>query len=123
MSVMTKGFELYLHPDQNSGTIGGFELEAHLKETGRLDRALGLEDEVVKGWIANPATYPEELKEKLVFLWKSALDRQSHRDLPTHRDVPFLFWNSGGEEVIVAWSWLDEDEWSHRCISLLSSSS
>lgn len=106
-------FGLYLHPSQDGGgSVVGFELEAHLKETGQLDRAYGLEDELVKGWIANPATYPEELKKKVIFLWKSSRGRDGERS------VPGLVWSGG--RVHVVWDWLG-GEWCVRDPALLAS--
>ena len=70
--VIKLSFKLYLAPGQQNGRqMKGFDLEKHLEETRRINRAFSLEDELVKGWIANPSTYPEEFKGKPVFLWKS----------------------------------------------------
>ncbi len=109
------GWELYLLPTQEKGeTIRGFYLESHLKETGLIDRCFSIEDDLVRGWVANPATYPEELKGKMVFLWKSAQGRDGDRY------VPYLIW--GGNKVVVDWSWL-EYRWSVSSPALLASSS
>jgi hypothetical protein len=97
---LPKKMELHLHPKQkNGGFIRGFDLEAHLKETGLLERCFSLEDELVKNWIANPASYPEEFKRKAIFLWGS------WRDSGVDRFVAYLIWVDG--EVLVRWSWLD----------------
>lgn len=95
-------FELYLHDKQkNGGRINGFDLENYLKETGLINRALSLEDELVKGWLENPRTYPEELKGKAVFLWKSTQDSDGNRG------VACLCWLDG--RVVVRWGWLVVD--------------
>jgi len=92
-------FELYLAPaQQNGGYMKGFDLEKHLVETGRIKRSFSLEDELVKGWLADPSTYPEELKGKAVSLWKSR--RTSRGD----RFVASLCWYD--VRVIVIWDWL-----------------
>jgi len=79
----------------------GFDLEKYLEESGLIKRCLSLEDEVVKGWLANPATYPEEFKKKAVFLWKSK--RTSCGD----RNVACLYWRV--DRVFVRWRWLGRD--------------
>lgn len=107
-------FELYLHWKQSSGDgMIGSDLEKHLEETGLVDRAFSLENEVVKGWIANPSTYPEEFKDKAVFLWKSK--RASGDD----RSVAYLIWDD--RHVIVRWRWL-EGGWHGNHPALLASS-
>lgn len=107
-------FELYLHDKQkNGGWIKGFDLEKHLEETKLIDRCFSLEDELVRGWLANPSTYPEEFKGKAIFLWKS---RRTSGDL---RLVAYLLWNDG--HVIVIWRWL-EDGWYGSDPALLASS-
>ena len=107
-------YELYLAPgQQNGGVMTGFGLEKHLRETGRFDRAYSLEDQIVKGWLANPASYPEEFKGKLIFLWKS------QRDSGSNRGVACLCW--GGRQVVVDWYWLGI-RWSWLNPALLASS-
>ena len=76
----------------------GFDLEKHLKDEGLTDQAFSLDDQLVKNWIANPSTYPEEFKGETVFLWKST--RASGRD----RNVACLIWDV--ERVVVHWCWL-----------------
>ena len=89
---MTHVFELYLVPGQDAGRMSGFDIAKHLEETGLINRAFSLEDDLIKGWIADPATYPEELKTKAVFLWKS----QQHPVYPPNKDnVFFLSWCDG----------------------------
>jgi hypothetical protein len=93
-------FELYLHDKQkNGGWMKGYDLEKHLQETNLLNRAFSLEDDIVKGWLANPKTYPEEFKGKAIFLWKS------RQDSDDYRSVAYLIWS--GEQVIVLWHWLE----------------
>ena len=112
--ALAPAFRLYLAPgQQNGGWMKGFDLEKHLEETKLIDRAYSLEDELVKGWIANPSTYPEEFKKKAVFLWKS--QRTSGSD----REVAYLYWDD--DRVIVSWDWL-EDRWYGYDPVLLASS-
>ena len=93
-------YELYLAPDQrNGGSIKGFDLDEHLKKEKLIERTMSLDDEVVKGWLADPSTYPEEFKGKAIFLWKS------HRSSGDNRSVAYLYWY--GDRVIVLWRWLD----------------
>src|SRR3989344_524627 len=90
---------LYLAPAQKiSGWVIGFDLEKHLQETKLINRCFSLGDEVVKGWLANPATYPEEYKRKVVFLWKSKWTSDGNAD------VAFLYWIDG--RVLVGRHWL-----------------
>ncbi|OGI91788.1 MAG: hypothetical protein A2843_00935 [Candidatus Wildermuthbacteria bacterium RIFCSPHIGHO2_01_FULL_48_27b] len=111
---MSSGFELYLTPRQkNGGSVTGFDLEKHLQRSMRFDRCFSLDDEVVKGWLANPATYPEEFKKRMVFLWKS---KWTSGDIT---DVAYLYWDDG--RVIVRWRWL-EYGWGGRSPVLLASS-
>ena len=110
----TTGFELCLAPGQeNGGWMKGFDLEKHLQETKLIDRALHLDDELVKGWLANPATYPEKFKGKAIFLWKS------QRTTGSDRGVAYLYWDD--DRVVVDWGWLGDD-WSGDDPALLASS-
>ncbi|MDO8569452.1 MAG: hypothetical protein Q7R89_01545 [bacterium] len=112
VDVQQSTFQLYLAPGQeNGGTIRGYDLEKYLKEGGLMDRAFSLEDELVKGWIADPSTYPEELKGKAVFLWKS---KRSSGDSTI---VAYLCWNDGC--VVVGWDWFG-DWWHGRRPALLA---
>lgn len=106
-------FELYLHPEQAiGGWIGGQELEAHLEETGRIKRALSSESPEVKGWIADPPSYPEEFKEKSVLLWGS------RRDSGDLRFIAYLVWFDG--KVLIRWDLL-KIGWNHNDPALLAS--
>ncbi len=105
-------YNLYRHEHQHDGSIRGYELEAHLKETGLTNRALSLESELIMGWITDPSTYPEELKGMYPLLWGSA---QGHDD---DRLVPYLDWSDG--EAIVRWHWLDNDFYQHNPALLAS---
>lgn len=98
--VNERGFELYRFGRQKTGGYEtGFAIERHLVETGLIDRCLSLEDEIVKVWRADPATYPEEFKDKGVVLWKSI------RTSGDYRHVACLVWR--GERVVVLWTWLE----------------
>ncbi len=104
---------LYLHEKQKTAPwISGYDLEAHLKKTGLIDRCFSLEDDLIKGWLANPSTYPEEFKGRWVNLWKSAQGRDGGRN------VPCLSWDGG--KVIVHWPWLSRD-WGIHGPALLAS--
>lgn len=93
-------FTLYLSKKQREGgLISGFDLEADLKKNDLLEITVSLEHEVVKNWIADPSTYPEEYKGKAIFLWKS------QQDVGRSRVVAYLIWS--GERVIVRWGWLE----------------
>ena len=105
----------YLAPGQQRGSwMKGFDLEKHLIETKLIDRAFSLEDEVVKGWIANPSSYPEEFKGSAIFLWKST------RFSGFFRRAACLYWDDG--RVVVDWVWL-ESWWLGCNPALLASSS
>src|SRR3990167_8257914 len=72
--------ELYYHESQKNGKyIKGADLEKHLIETGLIDQCLSFEDEVVKGWIDKPETYPEEYKKVYPHLWKSTKTSGGYR--------------------------------------------
>jgi len=110
----SSGWELYLAPaQQNGGRIKGFDLEKHLEETKLINRCLSLGDLMVKGWLANPTTYPEEFKAKVVSLWKSK------RTSGDYTLVAYLCW--GGDRVVVLWRWLGFD-WDGTSPALLASS-
>ena len=97
-------FELRLHPKQNGGVIKGFDLEKYLEETGLINRAFSLEDRVVKGWLANPATYPageKEFKYKTVCLWKS------RNDSYYGRSVAYLY--NGFHGLTAGWHLLERE--------------
>jgi len=112
--VVKSNFTLYLHNKQkNGGWIKGFDLDTYLKEEGLLNRCFSLEDEVVKGWLADSSTYPEEFKGKAVFLWRS--QRASGGD----RNVACLIWSDG--QVIVRWDWLGDDWHGYNPVLLASS--
>jgi hypothetical protein len=95
-------YKLYRHRRQKEaeGWISGFDLEEHLKETGLIKRALSLESPLVKSWLEDPTTYPEEFKGKgkAVFLWGS------QRTADDFRRVAYLVWVDG--RVYVRWFWL-----------------
>ncbi|MFH1473189.1 MAG: hypothetical protein ABIF06_02155, partial [bacterium] len=72
-----------------------------------------LDHPLVKGWIENPSTYPEEFKNKAIFLWKSK------RASGSSRSVADLIWHD--ERVIVDWCWLG-GRWDGDDPALLASS-
>ncbi len=71
----------------------GHELKKHMILAGLTKRAFSVEDEVVKGWLTNPSSYPEELKAKQVFLWGS---QEVVNNLST---VAYLVWNGNRVDV------------------------
>ena len=113
---MTHVFELYLVPGQDAGRMSGFDIAKHLEETGLINRAFSLEDDLIKGWIADPATYPEELKTKAVFLWKS----QQHPSYPHNKDNVFSLHWYGGPNVVRGNHFL-RNNLSSECPALLKS--
>jgi hypothetical protein len=89
-ATLSSKLKLYLHDTQKGGgVIGGRELEAHLKKTGRIKRCPSKNGDVVLGWLANPTTYPTEYKGKRVFLWGS-IERVAFE-----RIVSYLTWENG----------------------------
>lgn len=115
MKTSPKKTELYLWDKQKSNEYStGFEVETHLKETGLIERCLSLEDEIVKEWIKNPKTYPEEYKKVYPYLWKSTGGRRGFRR------VACLDWYDA--RVVVNWHWLDS-WWYGSDPALLASSS
>ena len=76
-------FELYYHQEQMEmfdewygpvGLVDGPVFEAHLKETGLIERSLTLDSEIVKEWLANPIKYPRDFVQKDIHptLWGSS---------------------------------------------------
>jgi hypothetical protein len=108
---VSKPYELYFHPEQKKrGLIQGFDLKKHLEDEGLIARALSLESPLVKRWRERLETYPDELKDKSVFLWGSVRSAHSNRKLAC------LIWSSG--RVLVYWNWL-ENKWDHRSPAVL----
>lgn len=87
-------YKPYLAPGQKS-TMPLFQLEKHLESEDLLVRAYSLEDDLIKGWLANPATYPDEFVHSAVILWGS--EKFSGPD----RRVACLRWNL--TKVAVVW--------------------
>ncbi|MEK7659360.1 MAG: hypothetical protein AAB338_01755 [Patescibacteria group bacterium] len=114
-------FELYLAPEQkNGGRVNGYDLERHLYETGLIDHCLSLEDEAVKGWIANPSTYPKRFRRKTLLLWKSRMLSRSGSGKVIA--IACLYWDDDNEDqddrVVENWESL-EALWSARSPVLL----
>ena len=69
-------YELYYWKERQSHgrmcCAGERMLREHLKDVGVFGRCMGPSDLLVQGWLANPKTYPEELRREglKVFLWK-----------------------------------------------------
>ncbi len=93
-------YELYSHKNQGTDDIIGFDLCAHLRETGFIDRALSLVSEQVEGWFNHPSTYPEELRKVYPVLWRSV------QDFHGIYYVPVLSWTAHDGDILVRWSWL-----------------
>lgn len=101
--MKTNQYELYLTPEQRSGgSIKGFDLEQRLEDEKLIERYMSLESPLVKGWLADSPTYPEEFKGKTVFLWKS------QRTTGSGVIVAYLYWDGDGDRVIVGWYWLGD---------------
>lgn len=99
---MEKNYELYLAPGQKGGRgVTCLGVEAHLHETGLIERVFSLDDKLVEGWLANPETYPAELKGQIVFLWGSTAGSG------WSRRVALLF--SGDDELHKDWCPLAEE--------------
>ncbi len=112
--ALAGAFELYLSPKQkNGGVITGFDLDDHLRSENLFDRTCSLDDGLVKGWLTDPTTYPEEFKGKAIFLWKS--QRSSGSD----RVIACLVWDD--DRVVVSWDWLGR-RWGGNNPVLLASS-
>lgn len=90
MTNKEKGYELYISPLQKAGPTDGPDLRKHLQDEGLISRALSPESELVKGWLAHPETYPEELLGLTVFLWGGDFSSKSGAYGPTH-----LRWRGG----------------------------
>lgn len=89
-------YELYRHPVQvDGGYVPHKTLDLHLCETGLSWRTLSAYSKIVEGWIADPSTYPEELKGCYPLLW------QGYR-IPGGRYVRYryLSWSNGKVEVV-----------------------
>ncbi|OGE82859.1 MAG: hypothetical protein A2846_01270 [Candidatus Doudnabacteria bacterium RIFCSPHIGHO2_01_FULL_49_9] len=104
-------FELYLYYKQRgAGGTGGHDIERHLDELPDIaKRAYSLEDKVVKDWLADPTTYPEELKGKNIFLWGSKRIDQFSR-------IEYLAWS--GIRLVVLLRWIG-DKWGDSDFALL----
>ena len=90
-------YQLYLAPGQkDNGEMSGVDLERHLKDTGLVNLCFSGEDELVKSWIRDPSTFPEELKKRTAFLWKTYCDDGSRR-------IGCLDWHPGLEKVLIRW--------------------
>ena len=69
---------------------------------------------MVKGWLADPSTYPEDLKVKQVFLWGS------QQVINNRNSVAYLDWRD--ERVVVCWYELHYCCCSNVRLSLLKAS-
>ncbi|MEK7227554.1 MAG: hypothetical protein AAB641_01525 [Patescibacteria group bacterium] len=112
--TLDANYELYLTPEQKlGGMIKGFDLKEHLKNEKLIKRCLSLESPLVNGWLADPSTYPEELKTKAVFLFGS--QRASGSEVR----VADLCWRD--DRVVVGWYWLGYWWFGDRPVLLASS--
>lgn len=67
----TQQFEMYLTPKQKARVrTSGREILNDLEKKQFLGRCLGIRDDIVKGWLAKPSTYPKKLRGKSVLLWR-----------------------------------------------------
>lgn len=98
--VQTK-FELYTIPGQSSqGEKTGEDIENCLTYSGLMDRCLSKDDDIIKGWLNDPYSYPGEFKGKCIILWKSQTGDGDGRQ------VAYLVWNY--EQVLIGTAWLTE---------------
>lgn len=65
------GFELLQLRDQWSCNILWEQMLDHLRETGKYDRCISLEDPLVRAWLQKATEYPKELKHKVICLVRS----------------------------------------------------
>lgn len=121
MAAATMTYKLYYHERQRSSNswVYGEDLETHLRKEKPEVFQVSLESELVKGWIAHPETYPEELKKIHPCLWGSAHSRQMLYPRGTYRLVSYLSWTYGGT-VVVQEAWLD-GPFSRDCPALFVS--
>jgi hypothetical protein len=90
---VAKGYEKYPHPTQKGiQGLEGLELQRHLVESGRFERALALDDDLVSVWFRDPQSYPEELRKDSAVLWGS---KGQNREKPDH--VALLKWRKSRE--------------------------
>ena len=106
-------FELYLTPAQQNRPVHDsfpittlVEIESHLEAEGLIGRTFSLQDDLVKGWLADPSTYPDELKGKRVYLWKSTQAFPKGSTDLRDREVAYLVWDRKHERPFEQWLWL-----------------
>lgn len=97
--------EEWCHDDQKTGVVNGQKIYDHLKVTNALADQLGLAD-LLAIQAKGIKVFRKLFKNKAVFGWKSVVQE---RDIRGILCVPYLFGDGG--EVILLWSWLDDD-WS-----------
>ncbi|MEK7567823.1 MAG: hypothetical protein AAB513_02810 [Patescibacteria group bacterium] len=101
----SNGYKAHLHlPPESKRVWQHSDVYEKLKSNNLLDRTCGVDDEQVRAWIANPSTYPEELKDKRVFLWKGM---KRAEDFYLETKIPFLVWRN--DSVVIDWP---PEEWS-----------
>jgi hypothetical protein len=107
------GYVLYLAPDQkNGGTMTGFEVVRDLIANNLVSRFQSLESPLVKSWLENPVTYPEEFKGRAIFIWGS------QRIYGGRPSVAYLIWDD--IRVVADWYRL-EGVWRDNDPALLKS--
>ena len=100
-------YELYVHPkEEDRCRITGSALKSHLEENSLVNRiaSFSIEDDTIKGWRANPSTYPEEFRDKAVLLWTPNATYMGEY-------IFYLCWSrdwTGKEEVLVFSIWLED---------------
>ena len=88
-----------------------YEIERHLKETNLMNRAFSLDDELIKNWIANPSTFPQELYGMGIYLWASRkVIQDDNRVAEIFIDDPGY---KSGKWIKVGWAFMNAD-----CFSL-----
>jgi hypothetical protein len=105
--------ELYLCSEQQKRKIRGYSIHTHLKETGLINRCMGLRE--AEALQKHPECFPEEWKRQRVCLWKGLAH---YNDVyPGDEDiyVPYLcWWNIGPGQVLIGWDCLEN--YQFNCI-------
>jgi cell division protein FtsB len=123
------GYTFYSHErvrNEYGGTGFAGDVENHLRSHGMIRRCLSLDNQIVKDWLENPATYPVELRGRVVLLWKSV----GNPIVPGHTNrVASLHWYEGNgyegrnrldDRLVVEWQDLGKHAWGDHYSTLLA---
>ncbi|MDO8589650.1 MAG: hypothetical protein Q7R69_00020 [bacterium] len=89
--------KLYRHPGQVTSSLTVRRILFDFEKMGV--KCLSIEDDIVKGWCRNPATYPQEFRDKVLYLGGKTEVRGGCES------VPCLTWFPG----LVSEKWLPLD--------------